>query len=58
MNKNDVAKLINGIGAIAEVSGLFLNELMKNGFTREEAMVLVGEMIKVTFSSAGGNNDR
>ena len=58
MNKNDVAKLINGIGAIAEVSGLFLNELIKNGFTREEAMVLVGEMIKVTFSSAGGNNDR
>ena len=58
MNKNDVAKLINGIGAIAEVSGLFLKELMKNGFTREESMVLVGEMIKVTFSSAGGNNDR
>ena len=58
MNKNDITKLINGIGAIAEVSGLFLNELMKNGFTREESMMLVGEMIKVTFSSAGGNNDR
>ena len=57
MNENDVAKLINGIGAIAEVSGLFLKELMKNGFTREESMVLVGEMIKVTFSLAGGNND-
>ena len=58
MNKDDVTKLINGIGAIAEVSGLFFNELMKNGFTREESMVLVGEMIKVTFSSVGGNNDR
>ena len=58
MNKDDVTKLINGIGAIAEVSGLFFNELMENGFTREESMVLVGEMIKVTFSSVGGNNDR
>lgn len=58
MNKNDVTKLINGIGTIAEVSGLFFNELMKNGFTREESMVLVGEMIRVTFSSACGNNDR
>lgn len=58
MNKNDVTKLINGIGAIAEVSGLFLNELMKNGFTREESMVLVVEMIRVTFSSTCGNNDR
>lgn len=58
MNKDEVTKLINGIGAIAEVSGLFLNELMKNGFTREESMILVGELIKVSFNSAGGNNDR
>lgn len=45
MNENMLKDLIVGIGALAEVAGLMRDNLLKNGFTREEACFIVSNYI-------------
>lgn len=45
-NLNPVDKLLTSIGALSEVCGTIMNGLMRNGFAREEALYLTGEIIK------------
>ena len=47
--KEELKLLLNGMGALGEMCGLMRDELMKNGFTRREAVSLVGNFIQVTF---------
>jgi hypothetical protein len=51
MNKDDLKQLINGIGAICEMAGIIRDNLMKNGFTREEACAMTSDVIRETFKS-------
>lgn len=50
MDKFNVNDLINGIGAIAEMGAILRDALMKNGFTRQEAIVIVTESIAAAFT--------
>lgn len=43
---NPIDDLITGIGALSELCGLFRVELMKNGFSKEESLVLIGKLIE------------
>ena len=50
-SENQISKLIEGIGAIAELAGVFFKELLRNGFTREEAVSMVRDFISTTMIS-------
>lgn len=52
---NALANFIGSIGAMAEMSAVFRDQLMKNGFDREEAMYLTGILISSITQSAGGS---
>ena len=41
--------LLDSIGGLAEMSGLMRDEMMRNGFTRREAVSLVQTFIKTIF---------
>ena len=49
MNK-EIQELLTAVGALGEMSGLLRDELIKNGFTRREAVSLVGNFISTTFN--------
>lgn len=57
-NEDLINEFVNGIGAIAETCGVFRVELMKQGFTKEESLTLVGKLIEGIFSGiySKGNN--
>ena len=42
---NNVDKFVTGMGALAEALGVFRDGLIKNGFTREEALGLCAEFM-------------
>ena len=44
-------KLLVSIGAIAEMLGLFKRELLKNGFTDKEALVLTNTFLREQMSN-------
>ena len=46
-DKDNIQKLVELFGALAETCGVFHSGLLKNGFSREEALVLTGEMLKI-----------
>lgn len=58
-NKTNLIKeLINGIGAICEISGLMRDNLIRNGFTRKEACDIVGRCMSDIFRNAGNNEKK
>ena len=48
---NEFNDFITGVGALAEAMRLFRDELLKNGFTRNEAIYLTKAFMHDTFSS-------
>lgn len=54
---DQLSKLIESIGMLAEIAALIRDALMKNGFTREEAVGIAGECINSMLAMAGGKND-
>lgn len=53
---DSIKDLINGMGALAETAGIFRDMLVKNGFTRSEAISMCKTYISTTLSSAAGGN--
>ena len=51
---NQIKRMIDSIGAVAEMSGVFLKEFLRNDFTREEAVFMISEI--TTSILSGGNN--
>lgn len=52
-----IKKMIEGIGAIAELAGVFLKELLRNGFTREEAVTIISDFITTTMVAGAGHKE-
>lgn len=53
-NNDPVKNLIAGIGAICETAGFMRESLIKNGFSREEALTIVNNfMIQAAFNTSG-----
>ena len=46
---SDVDKFLTSLGALAESMGVFRDNLIENGFTREEAVGLCAEMLANLF---------
>lgn len=44
----DERNIINAIGALAEMSSFFMKQLLKQGFTRKEALSLTQAFIMAT----------
>ena len=42
-------KLIDSVGAASEILRLFYNSLIKQGFTKQEALYLTGNYLKAVF---------
>ena len=53
MDNEALKNLVNGIGAMCEMAGLLRDNLIKNGFTREEAVTIVRSFITESFSDRG-----
>ena len=53
---NQIRRMIDSIGAVAEMSGVFLKEFLRNGFTREEAVFMISEI--TTSILSGGNKKK
>jgi len=47
---NEVEKFLTSLGALAEALGSFRDNLMKNGFSRDEAVGLCAEMLSNLFN--------
>ena len=50
----DVSELITGMGALAEILGVYRDALLKNGFSREEALGLVADYALLVLEGAIG----
>ncbi len=46
MQNDEVKKLIDSVGALAEMLWVFYSELMNNGFETGEALAMCAEMIR------------
>ena len=55
-NNEKVKEIVNAIGSLGEMCGIFLASLLKNGFTREEAIFLVQHYMSTTLSGGFRNN--
>lgn len=56
-NKNSkMQEFLTAMGAIGEISALLRDILIKNGFTREEAVSIVSQIFAEMFKSFGGHN--
>lgn len=54
---NKAQELINALGAMAETSGILLTQLVKNGFTRDEAVDMCKTYLAAAITrNSGGNN--
>ena len=53
-NQNPMDQLLTGIGAICEMASLMRDNLIKNGFTRQEALDIVKDFIADAFKGAAG----
>ena len=55
---NQLGKLIEGIGSMAEMAAIIRDALIKNGFTRSEAVGVASNCItSMLLSSTGGNKN-
>ena len=50
-------KLIEGIGSMAEMAAIIRDALIKNGFTRSEAVEIASNFITSIIRNSGGNNN-
>jgi hypothetical protein len=53
----ELKALINAVGILAEMMRLLREELLKNGFTRQEALYLVAEFMKNQLKSNNNNQE-
>jgi hypothetical protein len=49
---DELNNLLQSIGAMAELSGILREEFIKNGFSREEAVYLVGVIFNAVASQS------
>ena len=54
---NQLKKLIEGVGSMAEMAAIIRDALIKNGFTRSEAVDIASSFITSIIRNAGGNNN-
>lgn len=54
---NQLKKLIEGIGSMAEMAAIIRDALIKNGFTRSEAVDIASDFITSIIRNPGGNNN-
>ena len=54
---SQLKKLIEGIGSMAEMAAIIRDALIKNGFTRSEAVEIASNFITSIIRNAGGNNN-
>ena len=54
---DELKQFVLGIGALAESLRLFRDELLKNGFSRTEAMSLTSTFLRETISNANNNKE-
>ena len=54
---NQLRKLIEGIGSMAEMAAIIRDALIKNGFTRSEAVDIASNFITLIIRNSGGNNN-
>lgn len=54
---DQLRNLIEGIGSIAEMAAIIRDALIKNGFTRSEAVDIASNFITSIIRNAGGNNN-
>ena len=54
---NQLRKLIEGIGSMAEMAAIIRDALVKNGFTRSEAVDIASNFITSIIRNSGGNNN-
>lgn len=58
MNNKEVEEFINGIGAIMEVSGIMRDQLIAQGFTRPEAVQMVGQFLNSVLTSGMNGGEK
>lgn len=44
-NSKQITELLNALGSLSEMAGFLRDNLMQNGFTREEAVMLSGQFL-------------
>ena len=54
---NQLENFIETIGSMAEMAAIIREALIKNGFTRSEAVGIAGNFITSVMRNAGGNNN-
>ena len=54
---NQLKKLIEGIGSMAEMAAIIRDALIKNGFTRSEAVGIASNCITSMLRNANGGNN-
>lgn len=54
---NQLENFIENIGSMAEMAAIIREALMKNGFTRSEAVDIASNFIILIMRNAGGNNN-
>ena len=54
---SQLKKLIEGIGLMAEMAAIIRDALIKNGFTRSEAVDIASNFIISIIRNSGGNNN-
>ena len=47
--KEEISSVLNAVGAMAEVLMVFYENLIKHGFTKQEALYLVSDYMKTVF---------
>ena len=47
--KEEISSVLNAVGAMAEVLMVFYENLIKQGFTKQEALYLVSDYMKTVF---------
>lgn len=47
--KDDISNLINAVGAMSELLKVFYDNLIKQGFTNQEALYLTSDYMKMMF---------
>lgn len=54
---NQLENFIETIGSMAEMAAIIREALIKNGFTRSEAVSIASNFITSMMRNAGGNNN-
>lgn len=56
-NISRIQQLLLGLGSLAETLGAFHRNLVDQGFTREEALAVTIEFMKINFTMLNGSTD-